>query len=87
LSTKKFINENIYWHGAGKISSFFKKYFYKGYAPTIILIIFFCKVNILLLFEEFPPKIIPYCIIEWKYAKGIDLGVIMLLIWNIDQSV
>jgi hypothetical protein len=72
LSTRKFINENIYWHGTGKISSFFKKDFYKGYAPTIIMIVFFCKVDILLLFEEFlppSPRIIPYCIIEWKYAK------------------
>jgi hypothetical protein len=30
-----------------------------GCAPTIILIILFCKVNIFLLLEEFPPKIIP----------------------------
>jgi hypothetical protein len=25
LSTRKFINEYIYWHGAGKISSFLKR--------------------------------------------------------------
>jgi hypothetical protein len=72
LSTRKFINENIYCHGTGKISSFLKD-FYKGYAPTIILMSFFCKVNILLLLEEFPPKIIPYSIIDWKYGKQTGL--------------
>ena len=38
-------------------------------APTIILMNFFYKVNILLLLEEFLPKIISFYIIEWKYAK------------------
>jgi hypothetical protein len=40
-------------------------------AQTIILMPFFsfCKVYIVLLLEEFPRKIIPFCIIEWKYAK------------------
>jgi hypothetical protein len=34
--------------------------------PTIILTILFCKVNIILLLGELPPKIIPYFIMEWK---------------------
>ena len=32
-----------------------------GCAPNIILIIVFYKVNLFLLLEEFPPKIIPLC--------------------------
>jgi hypothetical protein len=35
-----------------------------GCAPTVILAIFFCEVNIFLLLEEFPQKIIPYFIID-----------------------
>jgi hypothetical protein len=31
--------------------------------------IFSCKVKIFPLLEEFPQKIIPYFIIEWKYAQ------------------
>jgi hypothetical protein len=58
------INENIYWHGTGKISSFLNRLLHEvlGCAPTIIMMIFFCNVNIFLLLDEFPPKIIPYCV-------------------------
>jgi hypothetical protein len=35
-----------------------------GRAPGIILMIFFCKVNIFLMLEEFPQKIIPCIAIE-----------------------
>jgi hypothetical protein len=35
-----------------------------GCAPTIILMIFFCKVKIFLLLGELPQKIIPYLTVE-----------------------
>jgi hypothetical protein len=35
-----------------------------GLAPAMILMIFFCKLYILLLLNELPPKIIFYFIIE-----------------------
>jgi hypothetical protein len=56
----------MYWHGTGKISNFLNRLLHGvlGYAPTIILMIFFCKVNIFPLLEELPKKIIPYFIIE-----------------------
>jgi multidrug efflux pump subunit AcrB len=71
LLTRKFFNENIYWHGTGKISHFLNRLL-RGvlrHAPTIILMIFFCNLNIVLLLEELPQKIILYFIIEWKYAN------------------
>jgi hypothetical protein len=37
--------------------------------PAIILTVLFCKVSIILLLGELPPKIIPYFIMEWKQAK------------------
>jgi len=59
-----------------QVKSLFKKKLLQGLlvrAPSIILMVFFCKVNIRLLLQEFlpppPKKIIPFCIIEWKYAK------------------
>jgi hypothetical protein len=62
----KFIPENIHWHRKGKISNFLNILLHGvlGHAPTIILMIFFCKVNIFPLLEELPQKIIPYFIIE-----------------------
>jgi hypothetical protein len=62
----KNISEDIYWHGTGKISNFLNRLLHGvlGCAPTIILMIFFCKVNIFPLLEELPQKIIPYFIIE-----------------------
>jgi hypothetical protein len=33
---------------------------------AIILIIFYGKINVLLLWDELPQEIIPYCITEWK---------------------
>jgi hypothetical protein len=62
----KFVNEGIYSQGRGKIYSFLNRLLYEflGLAPAIILMILFCKVNILLLLDELPHKIIPYFIIE-----------------------
>jgi hypothetical protein len=34
--------------------------------PAIILTVLFFKINIILLLEELPPKIVPYFIMEWK---------------------
>jgi hypothetical protein len=66
----KFINEYvyIYWLGTGKIVSFLNILLHEvlGCAPAIILMIFFCKVNIFLLLDELPQKIIPYFTIEWQ---------------------
>jgi hypothetical protein len=39
-----------------------------GCASAIILTVFVFKVNIFLLLEELPQKIIPYFIVEWKSA-------------------
>ena len=49
------------WLGTVQISNFLNNLLHEvlGCAPTIILIILFCKVNIFLLLEEFPAKIMP----------------------------
>lgn len=49
----------------------------------MILIIFFCKPNILLLLGKLPTKITPYLIIERKQKKGNCLSVLVLLMWII----
>jgi len=56
---EKLINECMYRLGTIKISNFLNNLLHEvlGCAPTIIMIILFCKVNFLLL-EEFPAKII-----------------------------
>jgi len=66
----KFINESIYWHGTGKIFNCLNRLLQEvlGCAPAIFLLIFFCQVKIFPLLEELPLKIIPYFIIEGKYA-------------------
>jgi len=58
---KKLINEYMYCLGTVKMSNFLNNLLHEvlGYAPTIILIILFCRVNIFFLLEEFLPKIIP----------------------------
>jgi len=58
---KKLISEYMYWLGTVKISNFLNNLLHEvlGCAPTIILIILFCKVNIFLLLEKFHPKIMP----------------------------
>jgi hypothetical protein len=57
-----FNNENIYSHGSGKICNFLNRSLQGdwGFAPAMILRIFFCNVNSFLLSEKFPQKIIPY---------------------------
>jgi len=60
----KLINESVYWHGTGRILSCLNRLVHEvlGCAPAIILMIFVCKVKILL--EDLPQKILPYFIIE-----------------------
>jgi hypothetical protein len=57
----KFIHENIYSHGISKISNLLSRP-----RPTSAMIrtIFFYNINVFLLLDEFPQKIIPYFIIE-----------------------
>ena len=64
----------VYWFGTGKISNFLSSLLREvlGCAPTIILMIFFCKVNIFLLLDELPQKIIPYFTIEWGYHLELE---------------
>jgi len=66
-----FINGSIYWHGTGRISNCLNILLLDvlGFALGITVITFFCKVKIFPLFEVLPQKIIPYFIIEWKYAQ------------------
>jgi hypothetical protein len=74
----KFSNENIYSQVRGKMFSFLNKLLheFRGLVPAIILIIFFCKLNILLLLDELPQKIIRYFIIQGVSEKvGAVLGV------------
>jgi hypothetical protein len=61
-------NENMYLHGKVKISDLINRLLHEflGLPLAIILIIFFCNVNIFLLLHELPQKIIPYFIREWK---------------------
>ena len=58
---KKLINGYIYWLGTVKTFNSLNRFLHEVLrcAPIIILIIFFCKVNIFLLYEEFPQRIIP----------------------------
>jgi hypothetical protein len=64
------INENIYWHGIGRMCNCLKRHLHEvlDCAPAIILMIFFCKVKIFPLLEELTLNIIPYFIIECGYA-------------------
>lgn len=44
-------------------------YAFIGFAPSIILIIFFCSMNAFWMHNELPSKIILHFITEWKWAK------------------
>jgi hypothetical protein len=59
------MNENIYWHGTGRISKLLNRLLHEvlGHATSVLLMIFFCKVNIFPLLEELPQKSIPSFII------------------------
>ena len=83
----KFINESIYWHGAGRISNCLNRFLQVvlGCAPAIILMIFFCKVKSSNCWMCYQKKIIPYFLIECKYAKQMYLRVLMSLIGTIDK--
>jgi len=87
----------IYRHGTGKASRFLKRLlqWVLVCAPTIILMIFFCKVNIFLLLEQFLCKIVQYCIkggsiqnkltSVWQcrwYQTQIELHNMLHLIWG-----
>jgi hypothetical protein len=64
----KLINENMYAHGRGDIYNFLNRLSHEflGLTPDMILTVFFCNINIYLLLDKFPQKIIPYLITEWK---------------------
>jgi len=66
----KFIKENMYRNGRGKIPSCLNILLQQvlGSTPAISLTIFFCRVKAFPLWKELPDKIIPYFIIERKYA-------------------
>jgi hypothetical protein len=56
----------MFSHGRAKIYNLLTRLLHEflGLTPAINLTIFFCKVNIFLMFDELPQKIIPYFIIE-----------------------
>jgi hypothetical protein len=62
----KFIDGSIYWHGTGRIFNSLNRLLHDvlGCAPPIILMIFFCEVEIFPLFEELTQIIIPHFIID-----------------------
>lgn len=59
LFTIKFINENIHWQGTSKISISLNSLLHDvpGFAPTIILTIFFYEVHLLSLLDKFPKQL------------------------------
>jgi hypothetical protein len=63
--------ENEYSQGMDNISSFFKNPLQEHLESISIIIIttLFWSKNTLFALFEFPQKIIPYFINEWKYAK------------------
>jgi hypothetical protein len=65
LFTVKYISESTYWLGTGKISNFLSRLLHEvlSHATTIILTVFFCKINTFLLLEELPQEIVPYFIL------------------------
>jgi hypothetical protein len=62
----KFIKENVYSNGRGETSDLLNRLLHEfvGLVPSICLTLFFFKVNINLLSDELPRKIIPYFIME-----------------------
>jgi hypothetical protein len=58
----KFINENMYLHGRGKISNLLNRLVHESLGLTLakILIIFFFNVNTFLLLHKLPQNIIPH---------------------------
>ena len=67
----QYINKNMYSQWRCKIFYVLNGnlHAFLGFAPTIILIIFFCSINAFWLHNELPPKIILYFITERKLAK------------------
>ena len=65
------IKDNIYWHCTCKMPSCLNTFLHEFLPPTpdIILIILGCNVHTWHMLVDFPQKLIPYSIIEWKYAK------------------
>jgi hypothetical protein len=60
------MNASIYWQGTARISNCLNRLLQEvlGWAPAIILTIFFCKVIIFPLLEELSQKMIP-CF-QWR---------------------
>jgi hypothetical protein len=65
------IKDNIYWHCTCKMPGSLNTFLHKFLSPTpdIILIILCCNVHTWHMLVDFPQKIIPYSVTEWKYAK------------------
>jgi len=59
LLTIKFINENIYVHVRDKMCNLTERSLYEflGFASTIILTIFFCRINIFNVKANYAPKL------------------------------
>jgi hypothetical protein len=66
-----YLNYLVYWLGTGKIFNFLNSLLHEvlGCAPTIILMILFCKVKTFLLLGELPQKIISYFKSENEQSK------------------
>jgi hypothetical protein len=65
------LSANLYSHGTGKISNLLNRPLHEflGLTPVMILIIFFCSVNIFLLLHELPQKTIPSLQSENRQTK------------------
>ena len=61
-------NQNIYCDIKVKIFRFLNKFLHESpiLELVIVLIIFFCNLNIWMLYGELPQNIMPYAINEWK---------------------
>jgi hypothetical protein len=74
LFIMKFNNKNMYSHRSGKICNFLNRSLKGGFAPTMIITVFFCNVNTFLLSDESPQNVFRYFIKEWKEAKKLISG-------------
>jgi hypothetical protein len=70
LFTMKSSNDNMYSRGRVRISDLLNRLLHEflGLTPAINLTIFFCKVNVFLLFDELPQK--NYSILHCRVKIG-----------------
>jgi hypothetical protein len=66
----KLINASIYWDGTRRISNCLNRLLQEvlGWTPAINLMISYWKWKSSHCWKGYPQKIIPYFIMEWKYA-------------------